>query len=268
MSVQHSYRFDMPSADALILRTVDFSETSRIVTLYTRQFGKIEALAKGGRRLKGPFESSLDLLARNAVTFIPMRGDALDLLTESKLIRRFRVRSSNLAGTLGGFYVAELINSLTAANDPIPPLYDMTVKVLNQLEEGTYVMRTLIRFEGRLLQLLGHAPSLWNCVGCGTLVPRAMNTRIAFGMIDGGVLCLDCLPNHRQTIRVTAETLDTWETLMNPLDKSEEWKHVSLDPQTLGEIRRLVNQYICSLLGWKPRLHDWWNVITKNDWER
>ena len=255
----------MLSADALILRTVDFSETSQIVTLYTRQFGKTCALAKGGRRLKGPFESSLDILARNAVTFIPKRGDALDLLTESKLIRRFRVRPSNIAGTLGGYYVVELIDSFTAPNDPIPPLYDMAMKVLSQLEEGTFVMRTLLRFEGRLLQLLGHSPSLRDCVECGTPVPR--ESGIVFGLVDGGVLCDDCLPGHRQTTRITAETLNTWESLTDPRDKSGHWKHFPASQQTLGENRRLVNQYICALLGGKPRLHSWWNVIAKNDRE-
>ena len=257
--------FVMPSADALVLRTVDFSETSRIVTLYTRQFGKIEALAKGGRRLKGPFESSLDILARNAVTFIQKRGDVLDLLTESKLIRRFRIRSSNFAGTLGGYYVAELVNSFTALGDPLPSLYDLTVKVLPQLEEGTLVMRTLTRFEGRLLQLTGHLPSLWNCTTCGVPIPRSSDSRIMFGMTGGGVLCPDCSPEHKQTIAVSAEALDTWEALMNPLDRSEAWKHLSINQQTSGEIRRLANQCVCCLLGKKPKLHDWWGVIAKND---
>jgi len=260
----------MPSADALVLRTIDFSETSLIVTLYTRQFGKIEALAKGGRRLKSPFESSLDILARNSIAFIQKRGDVLDLLTESKLLRRFRVHPANLAGTLGGCYVAELINSFTAPGDPMPAVYDLTVKVLHQLERGTLVMRTLIRFEGRLLQLLGHAPSLRQCVECGESVPRVPETRVVFGVLDGGILCPTCLSPyrqavHRQTIAVRQETLDTWEALMNPHDRSEHWKHLPVSRQTLGEIRRLANQYICSLLGWKPRLHDWWNIIAKND---
>ena len=255
----------MPSAEALVLRTVDFSETSRIVTLFTRQFGKIEALAKGGRRLKGSFESSLDILARNAVTYIAKRGDTLDLLTESKLLRRFCVRATNFAGTLGGYYVAELVNSFMAPGDPMPALYDLTVKVLPQLEEGTQVMRTLARYEGRLLQLLGHAPSLRDCVQCGVSIPRKPNRRIVFGMLDGGVLCPDCLPGHQQTVAATVEALDAWESLVSPLDRSETWKHLSINRQTLGEIRRLSNQYICSLLSKKPRLHDWWNVIAKND---
>ena len=50
-------------ASALVLKLVDFSETSLVVTLFTREFGKVQALAKGGRRPKGPFESALDLLA-------------------------------------------------------------------------------------------------------------------------------------------------------------------------------------------------------------
>ena len=261
----------MPSADALVLRTVDFSESSLVVTLYTRQFGKIEALAKGGRRLKGPFESSLDILAQNSVAFIQKRSDVLDLLTESKLIRRFRVRSSNLSGTLGSCYVAELVNSFTEPGEPMPALYDLTVKVLHQLEGGALVMRTLTRYEGRLLHLLGHFPSLNACTECGVIIPRKPEKHILFSTLDGGVICSACrtgTPNHRQTVAVFSETLDTWEALMSPLDRSEQWKQLPMSRQTLEEIRRLANRYICSLLGWKPRLHDWWNVIAKNDRER
>ena len=50
--------------DALVIRLADFSNTSRVVTFFTRDFGKVSAIAKGGKRLKGPFESALDLLAR------------------------------------------------------------------------------------------------------------------------------------------------------------------------------------------------------------
>jgi len=259
----------MPSADALVLRTVDFSETSLIVTLYTRQFGKVEALAKGARRLKSSFELSLDMLALNSIAFIQKRDDVLDLLTESKLIRRFHVHSSNLAGTFGGFYVAELINALTAPSDPMPTLFDMTVKVLQQLETGTLVMRTLIRYEGRLLHILGHSPSFRQCVQCGTAIARVPEARpeiyITFGMLDGGVLCGECVQGHRQTVAVKPETLDAWEALTSPLDRSERWKHLPMSSQMQGEIRRLANQYMCNLLGWRPRLHDWWSLIAKLD---
>ena len=59
-----SCKSKMDQTDGIVLRAVDFSETSLILAIYTQDFGKISAIAKGGRRLKGPFESSLDLLCR------------------------------------------------------------------------------------------------------------------------------------------------------------------------------------------------------------
>jgi DNA repair protein RecO (recombination protein O) len=255
----------MENADALVLRTVDFSESSRIVTLYTRQFGKIEALAKGCRRLKSSFESSLDILAQNRVTFIQKRGDTLDLLTESKLVRRFRVTKSNLAGLFGGYYFAELVHDFTERNDPNPAIYDLTIKGLNRLEEGTFVMRSLIRFEGRFLRLIGSQPSLRNCVECGQTIE--VKNRVMFALLDGGVLCPACAGEHQQVIPVTANALEGLERLTDPQDRSEHWKRLPIGRNTLNEIRGLMNQYISHLLGRKPRMYDWLGLIGQNDRE-
>lgn len=70
---------------AIVLRVVEFSETSCIATLFTRDFGKIGALAKGARRPKSPFDSALDLLAVCRIVFIDKSADVLDLLTEARL---------------------------------------------------------------------------------------------------------------------------------------------------------------------------------------
>ena len=76
-------------ASALVLRVTDFSETSLVVSLFTREFGKIGAMAKGARRLKNPFESALDVLAHCRIVFLHKSSEALDLVTE--------------AGSCGGF---------------------------------------------------------------------------------------------------------------------------------------------------------------------
>src|SRR5688500_238043 len=94
---------------AIVLRVVEFSETSIIVTLFTDSFGKLSALAKGARRPKSPFEAALDLLAVCRIVFIHKSTDALDLLTEAKLERRFRSATRDLSRLYAGFYVAELL---------------------------------------------------------------------------------------------------------------------------------------------------------------
>jgi len=97
---------------AIVLRVVEFSETSSIVTLFTREFGKIRALAKGARRPKGPFESALDLLGLCRIVFLRKSSDALDLLTEARLERRFRPPGGELSNLYAAYYVAELFERL------------------------------------------------------------------------------------------------------------------------------------------------------------
>lgn len=263
----------MENAEALVLRSIDFSETSLIVTLYTKEFGKIEALAKGGRRLKGPFESALDILARIRVTFIQKRGDALDLLTEAKLVKRFRVTKSNLAGLYGGYYVAELVHSLTNTKDPSPAIFDLATKTLAQLEQGTLVMRSLIRFEGFLLTLIGQQPSLQHCVDCGIVIDAEPKRRFAFGYLDGGVLCGRCASKLKssggqQIVSVSGEALRDLRRLTDPRDSQGNWRKISLDRNILGEIRGLLNQYISHQIGRRPRLYDWLKFISQNDKEK
>src|SRR5512136_1526288 len=102
---------------AIVLRVVDFSETSCVVTLFTEGFGRIGVLAKGARRPKGPFDSALDLLAVCRIVFIDKSADALDLLTEARLERRFRSASRDLSRLYAGYYVAELLLELTDLGD-------------------------------------------------------------------------------------------------------------------------------------------------------
>ena len=107
-------------SDAIVIRQVDFSETSKVVTLFTRDMGKISAMAKGARRLKGPFDAALDLLAVCRIVFLRKSASSLDLLTEAQLIKRFRPNDRDLTRHYGGYYVAELLDSLTEAGDPHP----------------------------------------------------------------------------------------------------------------------------------------------------
>jgi DNA repair protein RecO (recombination protein O) len=110
----------LEKTDAIVLKTVEWSETSLVVTLFTKDFGKISAIAKGARRLKSPFESALDLLSLSSVVFLKKSGESLDLLTEAKLLRRFRSAQVGLLPLYCGYYASELVNALTENHEPIP----------------------------------------------------------------------------------------------------------------------------------------------------
>ena len=130
---------------AIVLRLIDFSETSVVTTMFTEDFGKISALAKGARRPKGPFEAALDLLAVCRIVFIHKSSDALDLLTEAKLERRFRAATRDLSRLYAGYYVAELLQDLTDEGDPHPRLFHAANQTISRLDNSAEIVPTVLR---------------------------------------------------------------------------------------------------------------------------
>lgn len=244
-------------AQALVLRVVEFSETSSVVTLFTREFGKVRGLAKGARRLKGPFESALDLLAVCRIVFLRKSSEALDLLTEAKLEKRFRPTSRDLSSLYAGYYVAELLNELTDDADPHAELFDAAVDTLTALETGDGVAPLVLRFELAALRLLGHLPSLDACVECGRHVEPV--GRIAFGLGSGGVLCAACRPGKKHVVSIHAGTLKLLARFADL--QSDTWRRTEFDRRAAGELRGVLNHYLAHLLGHKPKMHEYLGTL-------
>jgi DNA repair protein RecO (recombination protein O) len=243
-------------AIAIVLRLVDFSETSLVVTLFSREFGKIRALAKGGRRPKGPFESALDLLNVCRIVFLRKSSDALDLLTEAKLERRFRAAARDLSSLYAGYYVAELLNDLTDDYDPHPALFDAACDTLAALAAGQgTVAGHVLRFELTALALLGHLPSLAACAECGAAV--GSEGRVAFGLLAGGVLCARCRPGKRHVVSISGEALRLLQRFASKGGSDE-----PPERRALGELRGVLNQYLYQLLGHRPKLHGYLGILS------
>ncbi|MCU0978191.1 MAG: DNA repair protein RecO [Pirellulaceae bacterium] len=235
---------------AIVLRVVDFSETSCVVTLFTEQFGKIGTLAKGARRPKSPFDSALDLLAVCRIVFIDKAGDVLDLLTEARLERRFRSASRDLSRLYAGFYVAELLLELTDLGDPHPELYRRADETLLALDRDGPVAGTVLSFEVTALRLLGHLPALQDCVLCGTPA-SAGQERVLFGQLAGGVLCPRCRQGQKQVVSVSREGHEALQQLANP---GVTERVGEIEVRVRGELRGLLNHYVTNLLGHPPRM--------------
>ncbi len=242
---------------ALVLRVVEFSESSSIVTLFTREFGKVRALAKGARRPKGPFESALDLLSLCRIVFLRKSSDALDLLTEAKLERRFRPITRDLSYLYAGYYVAELLNELTDDADPHPELFDAAQDTLLRLSSGPEgAAAVVLRFEMTALRTLGHQPALAACAECGRPIEAA--GRVAFGQLAGGVLCASCRPGKKLVVSVSGPAILAMRKLANADDPEA---LVPLDRRIAGELRGLLDQYLSNLLGHKLRMHSYLGTL-------
>ncbi len=181
-------------ATALVLRAVDFSDTSKVITLFTRETGKISALAKGAKRLKGPFDSALDVLSQCHVVFLRKSGTSLHLLTEAKLEKRFAPQGPELNRLYGGYYVAELLTGLTQDDDPHPALFQAACDGLRALENAPDPLCSLLSFEHQLLLEIGLLPAFDHCL-CGRETvgeQSAASSAFAFWVTQGLLLCEHC----------------------------------------------------------------------------
>lgn len=233
---------------AIVLRTVEFSETSLVVTLLTRDFGRVSALAKGARRPKGPFEGAIDLLAVCRVVVLRKSSDTLDLLTEAKLHRRFRGGERTLERLNGGYYVAEMLRLLTDDHDPHPDVYDLVISTLEQIDGSGDVASSLAYFDAQLLRMLGHAPGIDQCTDCGGEVSRTK--RMSFSLLAGGIVCAGCRSRQRQTISVRQEVLEEMRRLQSPTTSLP----TSIGGDLYGELRSVMNRYIQTVVGRIPRM--------------
>ncbi len=211
----------MERATGLIIKASDFSETSRVVTLWTKELGKVRALAKGGRRLKSNFDVALDLLTVCGIVLLRKSHGSLDLLTEAQAQERFPQLRGDLAALYAAYYVAELLGDWTQDYDPHPLLFDEAIGTLRNLgQPGVLTGTCLAHFELVLLRELGYGPALDFCADCGEALtpnpsPRGRGESdggLSFSAAGGGVLCGGCQAKHRRKSGPLSTAL--WQTLL------------------------------------------------------
>jgi DNA repair protein RecO (recombination protein O) len=234
-------------ARALVLRTTDWSETSRIATLWTREFGKVRVLAKGGRRLKSAFENALDLLTLCDIVLLRKSSGSLDLLTEARVVRRFPRLRTDLPALYSAYYVAELLADWTEEYDPHPRVFDEALDTLTVLGEPDVAAGPRIaRFELVLLRELGYGPAVEVCAVCGSAVAGA---GLAFGAAAGGIVCPKCQRGQRDCRPLSPQC---WQALRELREPGDAWRR--LDQNVHGELRQVLGHYITYLMGRRPRL--------------
>lgn len=238
-------------AQAIVIRQADFSESSRVITLFSKEFGKFGVLAKGAKRLKGPFDAALDLLSKCRVIFIAKSSGALGILTQAHLEKNFEPVPKSLNSLYGGYYVAELLNGLTEDRDPDPNVFDTAVATLEALEDPSAdCLTTLVSFEIQLLHLIGLFPDLTQCCICSE--PVEAGERFVHWVRQGGLLCKGCRNQEYESRSVSAGTVAVLRRLAD--QKSVLSNRLKINDNQCRECHALAVSVISSALGRKPEM--------------
>ena len=238
---------------AICIRAVDYSETSQIVTFFAKATGKIDAIAKGSKRPKSPFDGPIEVLSHGNIVFVDSAGEKLATLTEFQQQPTLINLRDNLSVLYACLFAAELLSNLTDDYDPHPELFDSFLEFLHNANEPHSVgdrqrdiMALLILFQLSLLREVGLQPILNQCVNCKARY-KIRDTRYEyyFSSSANGLICRDCEPSFPDKIRLTKEASACLSSLKRIPDSAE---------KTLKEIEKVLIHHLTGLLGRTPKM--------------
>jgi len=169
----------------IVLRTQDFAETDRLVSLLSEKRGRLEILAKGARRMERTSGAVLDLLNLVEVVYYRRRS-GLHLLREASLIQSFLGMRKDLERLEAGLSLARWALELVPRENPDPRPFRLTLSFLLALEGGGNPAVLLRAYRLRFLSLLGYRPILSGCLSCGR------TEDLTWSAERGGLLCRAC----------------------------------------------------------------------------
>jgi DNA repair protein RecO (recombination protein O) len=229
----------MPSVTtpAILLSTIRYGETSKIVRLATREHGVVSAIAKGAMRPRSRFGAALQPLSSGTAHLVMHEHRELHLLTGFDLLHLRMGLAADVARYAAASALAEVMQRF-GHPEPHPESADLLEGALSLLEEAPAeaLEAVALRMLWRLVSVLGFAPALDRCARDGA--PVAPDGPLPFSAQDGGALCAACAAGHAAT-RLPADSRRGLEALLDPHASLPE-----LDRPHAAAHRRLLARYV------------------------
>lgn len=229
------------TVEAVVLRHADWGEADRVLTLFTRQAGKLRAVAKGARKLHSRKAGHLEPFTR--VKLLLARGREFWIVTQAETMDAYPALREDLVRTGYAAYLVELLDRFTYEEGESPGLFALLADGLERvasLEEPFIAVRY---YELRLLDLAGFRPELFQCVGCREEI-RAEDQY--FDANAGGVVCPRCAQRFPAARPASREAL----RFLRHLQRSsfQEARRADPPPAVRAEMENLLNYYLTYLL--------------------
>ncbi|OQY29890.1 MAG: DNA repair protein RecO [Anaerolineaceae bacterium 4572_5.1] len=249
-STQHETRNTNPMlntprsfrVEAVVLRHRDWGEADRLVTLYTRQRGKIRAVAKGARKIRSRKAGHLEPFIQVTLQLARARGPFI--ITQAETINAYLPLREDLALTGYASYVAELLDRFSYDEEESNiSLFNLLTDSLTRLARGDKPWLAMRYYEMRLLDHLGFRPRLFECANCAAEIKAEDQF---FSAAQGGVLCPSCgasLPDARP---VDVKTLKYLRHFQRSSYADAQRAHP--DPVIQNKVENLTQYYLTYLL--------------------
>ncbi len=227
--------------EAVIIKRIHLGEADRLLTLYTPDYGKLKAVAKGTRRPRSKMGGHVELLTHSLLLLA--RGRNLDIVTQAQTINSFLPLKDDLKHMSCGLYISELVDSFTEEHSENREVFLLFLDTLHQLAEAKNNDTVLRYFELRLLDYSGYRPQLQKCASCNSPLQPVNNY---FSSSQGGALCPDCGYQEPLSLQLSLNALKVLRLWQN-CDYTTA-SRVNVNPELTSELEQTMRDYIRYLL--------------------
>ncbi len=189
--------------EAVVLRHTDWGEADRLLSMYTRERGKVRAIAKGVRKVRSRKAGHLEPFTR--VTLQLAKGRDLLIVTQADTVEAYLPLRDDLLKTGNASYVVELLDRFTYEEESENfAIFRLLTETLDRIASEPDPWLAIRYYEIRLLDFLGFRPHLFECANCGSEVQAVDQF---FSPAQGGVLCPRCGAGLPGAWRISMEAL-------------------------------------------------------------
>ena len=193
--------------EAVVLKTDDFGDANRVVTLFTKEFGKLEVNAYGCRRSRSPLSGATQMF--NHISATLTRGSKVDTIREADILNFYDALTKDLERLAYASLLFEIVNRMTFPRQKEIETFNLLTKSLPALSTRNPKIAALIG-ACQFMETSGVQLNFSRCVHCGAEI----FSDAAISLLDGGAVCLDCI-DSAQDVRPYPEALrKTFETML------------------------------------------------------
>ncbi len=244
-------------AQSVVLRVTDHGESDKLVTMFSRQHGRVIGIAKGAKRSKKRFVNKLEIFTLLGIAYRPPRRGGLLFISEAELENAFLSLRQDFRRYTAASYIGELILRFTTDNDPDTHLFSLLFWALHSLDNNDAPQKVISLFHLRLLGIVGYHPTLNHCSNCSSKVEGARTFMLSAN--TGAIVCSRCYSRQKKPARTLST--QTLKFLANAQHMELKKLHrLQLPNSNATETLRALHTYSIHIL--QQDIHSWKAVHT------
>ncbi len=172
------------NVEAIVLKAMDYGESDKIITLFTRELGKVAIIVRGARKANSRLNVVTQVFTHGTYIYFRGRNANLGTLNQGEVLQHFATIYSDLDKTAYAAYLVELVERVLESDQTNEVLYDQLLAALEQMAAGKDTEVVARIFEMLLFRILGYLPGLAACAVCSD-----KRDLVAFSVSRGGLVC-------------------------------------------------------------------------------